>query len=176
MRPSTSCRSAADASLSAAGSWGRYPGRPSETAWLSMSAADEQARRSEVLEWIAMADEDLEVARRCLSTDAAIIGAAAYHCQQAAEKLIKAGLIAHGRAFRNTHDLEELADALAAAVPSLTASLAPVRPLTFWNFAFRDPMPTRDETPPSAGELTAILEDISRLRSELLTATGVATT
>jgi HEPN domain-containing protein len=39
--------------------------------------------------WVASADIDLDAARRCLA-DPPNVAAAAYHCQQAAEKLIKA--------------------------------------------------------------------------------------
>ena len=45
--------------------------------------------------WVASADIDLDAARRCLA-DPPNVAAAAYHCQQAAEKLIKAVLVILG--------------------------------------------------------------------------------
>ena len=51
----------------------------------------------------ALLDEVIESAR---VSDAAI----GFHCQQAAEKLLKALLSHHGVRFRRTHDLKELMD------------------------------------------------------------------
>jgi hypothetical protein len=47
---------------------------------------------SDAAEWIVSADTDLDASRRCLA-DPPNVDVAAYHCQQAAEKLIKAVLV-----------------------------------------------------------------------------------
>ena len=57
--------------------------------------------------WIASADSDLDAVRRCLA-EPPNLSAAAYHPQQAVEKLIKAVLVALGIAYprgRSGHDL-----------------------------------------------------------------------
>ena len=59
-------------------------------------------------EWIARADEDLQVAGILLGTAPPHLGSAAYHAQQAAEKALKAFLTVQGMPFRPTHDLVEL--------------------------------------------------------------------
>ncbi len=60
--------------------------------------------------WIACADEDLELARRELNyiDEEILIRSVCFHCQQAVEKYFKAFLILHNKNFRKTHDLDEL--------------------------------------------------------------------
>jgi len=53
-----------------------------------------------------------------------------FHCQQAAEKLLKAVLAARGVAFRRTHDLAELLDAVGDAGLDLPPALAGLDNLT----------------------------------------------
>jgi HEPN domain-containing protein len=53
-----------------------------------MSAVDSN-QRHEANAWLARADEDLRAVRPCLDAPPPVLGVAAYHCQQAAEKLIK---------------------------------------------------------------------------------------
>jgi len=61
-----------------------------------------------VLEWLQSALEDLRVARRCLAEPPAV-SALFFHVQQAAEKALKAYLIALGhRDFPRTHRLRDL--------------------------------------------------------------------
>jgi len=70
------------------------------------------------------------------------------HCQQAAEKAMKAYLTAHDTAFRKTHDLDELAAACEGIDATLKAALDPARDLTVFAWAFR--YPGSDEAPPEA--------------------------
>ena len=60
--------------------------------------------------WIACADEDLELSRRELNyiDEEILIRSVCFHCQQAVEKYFKAFLILHNKNFRKTHDLDEL--------------------------------------------------------------------
>jgi len=62
---------------------------------------------SDAAGWIASADTDLDTVRRCL-IEPPNVTAAAYHCQQAAQKLIKAVPVALRIAYprgRSGHDL-----------------------------------------------------------------------
>lgn len=61
---------------------------------------------SDAMGWVTSADVDLDAVRRCLA-DPPNVTVAAYHCQQAAEKLIKAVLVAYGDC-RPRCDCEEL--------------------------------------------------------------------
>ena len=66
----------------------------------------DELRHEEVRAWLDRAGRDLRAAR-LLNTG----GAAAeslFHCQQAAEKALKAFLTYHNKTFRKTHDLGDL--------------------------------------------------------------------
>jgi HEPN domain-containing protein len=99
----------------------------------------DEARWAEVRRWLEIASEDLRVAHACLRLDEPAVGAAAFHCQQAAEKLMKGLLVAAGRSFRKTHDLDELANEAVAAFPALRAKLDVCRPFTQWGTILRYP-------------------------------------
>ena len=62
--------------------------------------------RSEASGWLERADHDLRAVRLCLNAADFLPDIAAYHCQQAGEKLIKGVLVLAGISFRKTHDLE----------------------------------------------------------------------
>ena len=71
-------------------------------------AVAEVARR-----WLRSAATDLETARRCLGDRTGIDPwVAAFHAQQAAEKLLKAALVIEQIPFSRTHELERLASKL----------------------------------------------------------------
>ena len=71
-------------------------------------------------QWLAYAEEDLAAARRL---GFGFARPAAYHCQQAAEKAIKAILCVHELPFRPIHDLRELGQAVLAVEPTLGGCL-----------------------------------------------------
>ena len=58
--------------------------------------------------WISKAEEDLLVVRQLMSADILVKGAIAYHCQQSAEKFLKAFLVFHGIEIAKTHNIEFL--------------------------------------------------------------------
>ncbi len=58
--------------------------------------------------WLFKADEDLLVVDRLLEYEIIAKGAIGFHCQQAAEKYLKAFLIFHGKDTLKTHNLEFL--------------------------------------------------------------------
>lgn len=53
---------------------------------------------------------DLETARRAATGEPPFYDIAVYHCQQAAEKAVKAFLVQHGKTYEKTHDIEVLVD------------------------------------------------------------------
>jgi HEPN domain-containing protein len=131
-----------------------------------MSADKDAVRQRIIARWIGVADRDLRAAALCLAGPDAEPGSAAYHCQQAAEKLIKALLVASDIPFRKTHDLTVLADLAAPAWPTLGASLDGCRSLTGWGFEFRYPMPAEIAEPlPSVGEVSAVLDRLHTFRA-----------
>jgi HEPN domain-containing protein len=65
---------------------------------------------SEAKAWMIKAWRDLETARRATEGQPPFYDVAVYHCQQAAEKAVKAFLVHHGKAYEKTHDIEVLTD------------------------------------------------------------------
>ena len=63
-----------------------------------------------VRNWLAKADHDLGSARKLASGDDPYLDTAIYHCQQAAEKALKAFLVFVDRPFGKTHSLTALVD------------------------------------------------------------------
>lgn len=58
--------------------------------------------------WLCKAALDLRAAEHDLSALPPLFEDILFHCQQAAEKSLKAFLVWHGRPFRRAHSLEEL--------------------------------------------------------------------
>ena len=140
-----------------------------------MSDIDPAKQRDELKAWLARADEDLAAIRACLDARPPVIGVAAYHCQQAAEKLIKGLLVLAAIPFRKTHDLDELSHLAVPAYPDAEPLLAHLRVRTYWGFAFRYPMPGENEAthePPAAPEVEETLRHLSDLRALLARTVG----
>ena len=85
-------------------------------------------RRRAIARMTEVAEEDLRVAQMCLHSSPPALRAAAFHAQQAAEKYLKAWLIALGDDDPPaTHNLIELAD----IIISMGGPSLPRRPLRF---------------------------------------------
>ena len=69
------------------------------------------------LAWLEKAWHDLETARRLTESPRPITDVAVYHCQQAAEKSLKALLVGRGVAILKTHDLMALLSLCIASYP-----------------------------------------------------------
>jgi len=74
--------------------------------------------------WLARARDDLRGAEIDLAAVPPLLGDAAFHCQQAVEKALKALLVWHDRPFRRTHDLVEFGAECVAIVPRLSPTSA----------------------------------------------------
>lgn len=130
--------------------------------------AIETERRREAARWLAVAMEDARVALACLEMAQPAFGIAAYHCQQAAEKLVKGLLVTAGAGFPRTHDLAELAGRAIPFYPALTSSLESIGPLTVWSVAYRYPgIEEEDEPEPDRAALLKALATIGSLASRL---------
>ncbi len=123
--------------------------------------------RSSVAGWLRIARADMEVAGACITMVPPQLGVAAYHCQQAAEKLLKGFLVLAGTDFRRTHDLEALGHAVVTAYPALEPEIAPVHAWTEWGVAYRYPDGPEPPPDPSADALSGALERIARLAAAL---------
>jgi HEPN domain-containing protein len=139
-----------------------------------MSGDEAAERNREAAGWLSIAREDIRVARACLALDPPARGVAAYHCQQAAEKLVKGLLVAASTPFRKTRDLDELADLAVSHYPECQNLLDAIRSLTVWGFAYRYPG-TEDipEPVPDEAEVHRILGLIDRLADQLQAVSAV---
>lgn len=99
----------------------------------------DRARVAETRAWLVKASADLLAAELDLGADPLLLGDAAFHCQQAVEKTIKAFLGWHDVPFRNTHDLVELSSICLEVDPSLEEALRSAAYLTEYVWRFRYP-------------------------------------
>jgi HEPN domain-containing protein len=99
----------------------------------------DQIRREIVAQWLARADEDLSVARHLLAEKLPYRGAIGFHAQQAAEKFLKAYLVAHQVEFPKTHDLGRLLDLIAPVDGALATALSAAVQLTDYGVDVRYP-------------------------------------
>jgi HEPN domain-containing protein len=121
----------------------------------------------DVLEWLHVAESDVRAARLCLGADRPLHDVVAFHCQQAAEKLLKGFLVWAGVHVRKTHDLEVLGDLVRAHFPAVEPLLKPMADWNAWSVAYRYPGEAGGEPEPPADELSAALEVIAQLDAAL---------
>jgi HEPN domain-containing protein len=121
----------------------------------------------EVLAWLRVAESDQHVARVCMTIDPPAHDAAAFHCQQAAEKLLKGFLVRASLDFGKTHDLGRLARVVASHFPSVAPLVSTIDDWTAWNIAYRYPDLAEPQPEPSAEELSQALDVIARLDAAL---------
>jgi HEPN domain-containing protein len=120
--------------------------------------------------WIVSAEFDLDAARRCLADPPNVV-ASAYHCQQAAEKLIKALLVALRIAYprgRSGHDIG-LAAAQNPSDHNLRAAAETFDAIADWAISFRYPAddPLQAEPLPEPQEVATWLQRIDAFRAEV---------
>ena len=93
----------------------------------------------ETRRWLRKVERDLLAVQAAMGFDPPLLDDAAYHCQQAVEKVFKAFLVWHGRSFRKTHVLAETGMYCAEIDPSLLLIVERVRPMSDYSSAFRYP-------------------------------------
>ena len=141
-----------------------------------MNASRNQLQWQEGERWFVKADEDLEAARVLLKADTSLAFSAAYHCQQAAEKMIKGLLAVAAERLQRTHDLDALAESAANRFPDLTAHLDFCRPLTSWGTMYRYPMIEMDVAlAPTVGEIEEVLNRLTDFRKDIAVRGSVET-
>lgn len=128
---------------------------------------DEAAVWEVVEEWIASADADRRASVACLASDPPIVTVVAFHCRQAAEKLLKGFLVLAGQRFRKSHDMEELGEHVRRHFPATNDLVRSVESWTTWNVAYRYPGEEALQPPPSPGQLKEALRVIERLSAAL---------
>lgn len=106
-----------------------------------MSADDPAsiAQWGETRRWFEKAMEDRRMAAIALGADPPLLDPSGFHCQQAAEKLLKGLLVAAALTIPKTHDLERLASLVMPAYPQLAGLVDRLTSLTPWGTATRYP-------------------------------------
>lgn len=106
-----------------------------------MSGPDAQAlaQWADARRWLSKADEDVRAADLMLLAEPPLVEQAAFHCQQAAEKIIKGLLVATAISVPRTHDVERLADLATPSYPALRPLMDELVQTTAWNAATRYP-------------------------------------
>lgn len=103
---------------------------------------------------------DLRGAEVDLAASPPLCGDAAFHCQQAIEKALKAFLTWHDQPFRKTHDLVELGGQSAQLAPELEPLLRATAPLTEYAWRFRYPGEPAEPSVQEAREALALAERV----------------
>jgi len=120
----------------------------------------DEGSRAEALSWLDRARDDLGAAKKLLSGDDPYPATAAYHCQQCAEKALKAVLSTTAQPIPKTHDLRVLL-ALSANVESvLTRFTDAAEFLTPFATEFRYPSAMPDPTQTDVAEAIRLADEI----------------
>jgi HEPN domain-containing protein len=108
---------------------------------------------AEVRRWLTKARHDWSAAKKIFTPDCQETDVAAFHCQQAVEKMLKAYLVSRGVEFEKIHDLRRLLDYCVGVDQTFDSLRDAVEPLTLYAVAFRYPGPVE----PSREEVAAAL-------------------
>ena len=120
----------------------------------------ENAKKQIVNEWVGKANADMALAEHLLSDETAFPSAIAFHCQQAAEKYLKALLAWRDVEFPKTHELANLIKLIETNDAKLAASLLDVIVLTPYGVELRHPGDRPDATPDEAREAVELARQV----------------
>ncbi len=133
-----------------------------------MKGSDPQARWEAVERWLAVAERDRQAVAACMAAGPSLRGVAAFHCQQAVEKLLKGFLVLAAKRSRKTHSLTQLGAAAQAAFPDIADLVAAARSWSDWAIAYRYPSDEGPAEPePDDDELRRALTTIDALAARL---------
>jgi HEPN domain-containing protein len=128
-----------------------------------MKPPDPLARWEAVERWLAVATNDRQAVAACMAADPPLRGIAAFHCQQAVEKLLKGFLTLAGKRSRKTHSLSQLGAVASASFPEIADLVSAVGDWSSWVAEFRYPGDAHPE--PGDDELNhalAIIDELAR--------------
>lgn len=125
-----------------------------------------QARWNAVERWLRVADRDRRMALAAMASDPPMPDGAAFHCQQAVEKLLKGFLTLAGKRGGKTHSLEQLGGLAQASFPEIAELVAVATGWSDWVRVYR--YPEEDAPPePDEAEIRAALDVIDALAAHL---------
>lgn len=121
----------------------------------------DEATTHEVRQWLHKSDHDLRSAARLMSGDEEpLLDTAVYHCQQAAEKALKAYLTAHGVVFSKIHLLSPILSLCADIDSSFVQLSDAAELLTPLATEFRYPGDIMEPDPSDAEEAYSAAEQV----------------
>jgi HEPN domain-containing protein len=118
--------------------------------------------------WLLKGFSDLDTARQIGGLPGGHLDAGIYHCQQAAEKVLKGFLIFHGRPFEKIHDLGKILELAILEEPTFQQLADAADGLTPYSVAYRYPdeqgipEPTREEFEEALEHAQAIYDFVLR--------------
>jgi HEPN domain-containing protein len=113
----------------------------------------------EAARWLVYVDYDLHALEALLAAPDPPLVPAGFHCQQAAEKMAKALLVALGAVPPKIHDVIELSELVYEHSPELGKLLQNVSSFSTWYVAFR--------YPDAADNFCPTIEDIAAAQAAL---------
>jgi HEPN domain-containing protein len=111
--------------------------------------------------WLAKARSDLATARLLVTGPEKHFDTGSYHCQQAAEKALKAWLTFHEVVFPKTHSLEDLLALCIPSAPGFTQFQRHAEELAPLATAYRYPGDVFEPSAVLAARVLALAEELS---------------
>ncbi len=118
-----------------------------------------QPEQAEAGRWLRKARHDWSVVEKILAAGGEETDVAAFHCQQAVEKMLKAFLVSRSIEFEKVHDLGLLLDHCVTGDSAFESLRDNVEPLTLFAVAFRYPGPAD----PSREEVESALRVVEQV-------------
>lgn len=119
-----------------------------------------EGKRVIVQSWLVKAQHDLAAAKRLSADPDPLLDTAVFHCQQAAEKVVKGFLVYRDTRFPKTHDIEELITVASSLDTRLATWRTVAKNLTPYATTFRYP---GSMLSPSRTEFDQALQDAEGL-------------
>jgi len=113
-----------------------------------------------VREWLTLADDDLRIAELAMKDAEPVCWAGAFHCQQAAEKTLKAFLAYHEFHVEKTHDIEFLLGLCKRFLPEVEQFIEKGSALTDYAVDSRYPAPRAEVTQQQAKQAIEMARSI----------------
>lgn len=127
----------------------------------------EQVRRELTRQWLQRAEQDWRLCHRLMADDEPYLEAIAFHCQQAAEKYLKAYLTWQQTEFPKTHDMKRLVELVAVSDPALATALDEAAALTPYAVEYRYP---EEYAPVTSDDITRATALADHVRDKIGTA------
>ncbi len=123
-----------------------------------------------VVQWLRRADDDLKMAELALGSRPPVCWGAAFHAQQATEKLLKGLLTFHNIEFEKTHQIDYLLDICVTVEPEADNLRPTATKLTDFAVETRYPFPSYELTEAESREALEIARQVREFVRKVLPA------